>query len=271
MLAQPLTENPERVHDISQGSSPTPGGRPPLVTVTNIIPSPAGAGDAKFHNPQSSPKTGVAPMQTAGSASTLIDSLQAAVERMPQVELPLTHRFTPGMYVRTIFMPKGALVISKIHRTQHPFVVTKGRCLVWAPRQSAPGEDTRPATEVQEIAAGHIGITLPGTRRIIYICEDTEWTTFHATNKTTPEEVEADIIEPHDFDREEALAQMGRMNGFLDGWINEQGSLSPPPSKVKSSPEEEEDAGESGHRSSAKGPIHFPLIQQSTNPKIQFS
>ena len=125
-----------------------------------------------------------------------LDSLQSLIERLPQIELPLTHRFTPGMYIRTIQMPRGAIVVSKIHRTQHPFVITKGRCSVWDAQNG-----------VQQLCAGHIGITMPGTRRILYIHEDTEWTTFHATDKTTPEDVEAAIIEPHDFDREEALKQ----------------------------------------------------------------
>lgn len=122
-----------------------------------------------------------------------MDAVQAAVERMPQAEMPLTHRFTPGMYARTIVMPAGALVVSKVHRTEHPFVVTRGSCSVW------DGE------RWERVAAGHIGITKPGTRRIIYIYEETEWTTFHATSKITPEAVEADIIEPHDFDRAAAL------------------------------------------------------------------
>ena len=128
------------------------------------------------------------------SAGKKVDAIQAAVERMPQVELPLKHRFTPGMYIRTIFMPKGTLVVSKIHRTTHPFVVTRGQAAVFDEKDG-----------VQEIKSGHIGITSPGTRRILYIREDCEWTTFHATDKTTPEEVEKEIIEPHDFDRNEAL------------------------------------------------------------------
>jgi hypothetical protein len=140
---------------------------------------------------------------TSAATHAKIDAIQAAVERMPQVELPLAHRFVAGIYIRTIFMPKGALVVSKIHRTQHRFVVTKGRCLVWGPM--ADGAVASVAATAKEIKAGHVGITRPGTRRILYIYEDTVWTTFHATDKTTPEAVEADIIEPHDFDREEAL------------------------------------------------------------------
>ena len=127
-------------------------------------------------------------------SSSRVDAIQAAVERLPQVELPLTHRFTPGMYIRTIFMPKGALVVSRIHRTEHPFFVTRGRCAVWDEKGGWI-----------EIKAGHIGITTPGTRRILYIYEDTEWTTCHATDLKDPEEIVAAVTEPHDFDREEAL------------------------------------------------------------------
>lgn len=127
-----------------------------------------------------------------------VDAIQAAIERLPQAQLPLAHRFIPGLYIRTIFMPKGAMVVSKIHRTRHPFVVTKGRCLVWDARAGG-------AAPASEIKAGHIGVTEPWTRRVLFIYEDTVWTTFHVTDKTTPEEVEAEIIEPHDFDRDEAL------------------------------------------------------------------
>ncbi|HEV2320287.1 MAG TPA: hypothetical protein VGV18_11085 [Verrucomicrobiae bacterium] len=131
---------------------------------------------------------------TSAPAEQKIDAIQAAVERLPQAELPLTHRFTSGMYIRTIFMPKGVLVISRIHRTQHPFVVTKGRCVVWNEQDGW-----------KEISAGHIGFTMPGTRRILYIFEDTEWTTFHVTGKTDPEQIVAEVTEPHEFDRGLAL------------------------------------------------------------------
>jgi hypothetical protein len=59
----------------------------------------------------------------------------------------------------------------------------------------------REGAGIQEIRAGHIGITMPGTRRILYVYEDTEWTTFYATDKTDPDEIVAEVTEPHDFDR----------------------------------------------------------------------
>jgi len=112
-----------------------------------------------------------------------VDNMQAVLLKLPQTDCPLTHRFTPNLYTREIFMPKGTLIISKIHKTEHPFVIVKGKVSVWV-------EEIGTVT----YTAPYVGITKPGTRRVLYIHEDCSWLTFHATDKTTPEEVEADVI-----------------------------------------------------------------------------
>lgn len=95
---------------------------------------------------------------------------------------PLKHTFVDGAYVREIRMPKGALLTSKIHKICHPYFVLEG--------------DVSVLTEngVQRIKAPYSGITQPGTKRILYIHEDTTWVTVHVTNKTDPDEIEKDII-----------------------------------------------------------------------------
>lgn len=113
----------------------------------------------------------------------LLDRFTAAAIRAKEfhVELPLKHRFTPGLYVREIFMPAGTIVVSRIHKTQHPFVISKGECEVWS-----PGVGWTP------LKAPHTGITLPGTQRLLLIHEDTIWTTFHPgtwTDDTDPQEI----------------------------------------------------------------------------------
>lgn len=118
------------------------------------------------------------------SFQTIKEMVQDLAKISP-VECPVTHRFTPGLYARTCFMPKGAIVISKTHNTEHPFVVTKGACRVWDKFNG-----------VQKVEAGHIGITKPGTRRALLILEDTEWTTFHPTTETDLQKIEAAIIIP---------------------------------------------------------------------------
>lgn len=117
-----------------------------------------------------------------------VDLLHAAIrDNLTPMDFPLVHQFTPGAYTRRIFMPKGSLIISKIHRTEHQFAVLQGKCRVWTEEGGTV-----------EISAPFSGVTKPGTRRVLFMLEDTSWITFHPTSRTTVEEVEADIIEPHD-------------------------------------------------------------------------
>lgn len=108
------------------------------------------------------------------------------VKTFPAIECPVEHLFTPGLYSRTISMPKHAIVTSKIHKTEHQYVVTKGAAMVY----------TDESGWVAVVAPYH-GVTKAGTRRVLVMLEDTIWATFHPTNKITVEEVEAEIIETH--------------------------------------------------------------------------
>lgn len=99
-----------------------------------------------------------------------LDALEARMldSGLSVVELPVKHAFFPGLYRRTIFMPAGTLLTSKIHNTEHPYVVLSGRVRVALVGQAAI-----------ELTAGHQGTTMPGTRRLLYIIEDCRWSTFH--------------------------------------------------------------------------------------------
>lgn len=95
---------------------------------------------------------------------------------------PVMHEFVPGAYIRKIFMPAGTLLTSKIHKTRHPYFVMTGHCTV--------------ATEngTEEIVAPKHGITEPGTKRVLYIHQDTVWITVHPTDETDLEKIEDQII-----------------------------------------------------------------------------
>ena len=125
---------------------------------------------------------------TSDEAHKAMDLLQLAMRRAdPSFECELDHRFTPGLYTRTILMRAGDRIISKIHKTEHPYFILAGRARVFID-----------GVGWQELRAPHMGITKPGTRRVLEILEDTIWVTCHPTDKTTVAEVEADIIEPRD-------------------------------------------------------------------------
>lgn len=115
-----------------------------------------------------------------------IASLKAWMMALPdEAKLPFDNRhdFCPGIYARTIFMKADTVVISKIHKTQHFFVVVKGSCTV------IDSHGTK-----QLITAPHLGVTMPGTERAIHIHEDCIWTTFHVTDLTDPEEIGKQIL-----------------------------------------------------------------------------
>lgn len=107
-----------------------------------------------------------------------LDQIDKAVEEAGSVVLPLRHVFTPGLYTRECFIPKGTILTTRIHLKEHPFVVLKGTASVWT------GEHGW-----QRVVGPFLGITTPGTRRLIYAHDDVVWTTFHVTDETNPDEV----------------------------------------------------------------------------------
>jgi len=96
-----------------------------------------------------------------------IDVLELALIRHPEVvDLPLTHRWTPGLYIRELRAPAGVLATTYIHRHEHPFVCSQGEVSVW------DGE------RVVRVRAPFTGITKAGTRRVCFVHEACVWTNF---------------------------------------------------------------------------------------------
>lgn len=118
------------------------------------------------------------------AAQKQVDVIQATMEALPPVECPVDHCFTPGLYTRHCLLPAGTLLISKIHRTEHPYTVLFGRARVWT-------EDRG----VIEVVGPAFGVTKPGTRRVILALEDTLWVTYHPTKLTDLEAIEEQLIE----------------------------------------------------------------------------
>lgn len=111
----------------------------------------------------------------------LLDSFELdMLENFPVVDMPVIHKFTPGLYIREIFMPAGTMLTSKIHKTEHPYVVLEGSAVVYIPGQ-----------DVEYLDAGHNGITKANTRRALYIEEDCRWVTFHPLSEKEEEAREA--------------------------------------------------------------------------------
>jgi hypothetical protein len=95
---------------------------------------------------------------------------------------PLKQTLEGGLYTRELFMPKGSVVVSMIHKQQHPSFLLSGRVSYL--------NDTG---ELVTISGPHVIFTQIGTQRVLYIHEDTNWCCVYKTDAKTFEEAEADV------------------------------------------------------------------------------
>jgi hypothetical protein len=106
----------------------------------------------------------------------------------------LTHYFTPidekygcCTYARQMFIPKGTIIVGKIHRHQHLNFILKGKVSVATEFGKKYFE--APCTFVSEV----------GLKRAVFAEEDTIWATVHLTQHRGEEnldKIEEEVISP---------------------------------------------------------------------------
>lgn len=96
-------------------------------------------------------------------------ALEAVMREMKghHVELPVTHHFAPGIYMRELFIPKGVTLTGKIHKTEHLNILSQGVLRV----MTEDGMKTLTASTVVK--------SQPGIKRAGYAIEDSVWITVH--------------------------------------------------------------------------------------------
>lgn len=132
--------------------------------------------------------------------------LEAYMRDFEQLDCPLTHTFAPGSYARGIKLPAGSLIVGKIHLHAHLNIVSRGLVTV--------------VTEFgrMQIDARKQPVTFtsqPGTKRALYVHEETYWTTIHTGIHSTDlavierEIIAADYAELDAFMASECLKLIG--------------------------------------------------------------
>ena len=114
----------------------------------------------------------------------LVVRLQETMREMPQQRMTTLHHFADGMYCRALLIPKGTLIVGKVHKREHFFIVARGRM------QLTTDED------VTEAEAGAVLIGKPGTKRAGLALEDSVCINVHRTDLTDLDAIEAELIEP---------------------------------------------------------------------------
>jgi hypothetical protein len=137
-----------------------------------------------------------------------IEKLQSEMVKMPQTELETEHYFSDGMYCRKVFRSAGTLIVGKVHKKAHFFMCAKGEIIAWS------------ENGMKKLCAGDIIESKPGTKRVTLALSDAIGITFHKTDKTDLDEIEAELIEPEEaalFDSSNKLKKIESQQKALEG------------------------------------------------------
>lgn len=107
---------------------------------------------------------------------------EAVMKTLPQVEMPVTHHFSEGVYARELFIPKDTILTGKIHKFSQLNILSQGEISVLT-------EDG-----VKRVKAPFHIVSPPGTKRIAYAHEDCVWTTIHGTYEKDVDKIEEHFI-----------------------------------------------------------------------------
>lgn len=114
-----------------------------------------------------------------------IERLKDSMLGLPQVTLDTKHHFADGMYCRELFRPAGTLIVGKVHKREHFYILLSGEITV-------SGDGTR-----ERFKAPQVMVSAPGTQRAVFAHEDSLCITVHRTDSRDLAVIEREIVE-HD-------------------------------------------------------------------------
>ena len=125
-------------------------------------------------------------MKVTYSLPTMVSKVQAlqdVISKMPQYEPETKHTFHAGMYCREVWRPAGVLVVGKIHKKEHFYLIVSGTVAITTDEG------------VKSVTGPHLLCSTPGTKRAVYAQTDALCMTFHVVDAKTIEDAEQELVE----------------------------------------------------------------------------
>ena len=115
-----------------------------------------------------------------------VQALQDVISKMPQYEPETKHTFHAGMYCREVWRPAGVIVVGKIHKKEHFYLIVSGTVSITTDEG------------VKSVTGPHLLCSKPGTKRAVYAETDALCMTFHVVDAKTIEDAEQELVEEDD-------------------------------------------------------------------------
>lgn len=112
-----------------------------------------------------------------------VEALQTELCKLPQYEPKTKHTFYAGMYCREVWRQAGVLVVGKVHKKEHFYLIVSGTVAITT-------DDG-----VQSITGPQLLCSTPGTKRAVYAETDALCMTFHVVDAKTVEDAEIELVE----------------------------------------------------------------------------
>lgn len=110
-----------------------------------------------------------------------IEKVEEVMKTKEQIEIPVSHLFFDGMYIRQITIPKGSLLTSKYHKVGQFDVMLQGRMSILT------------NDGVMEIQAPYYGTSRSDLKRFGYAHEDTVWLDIRVIDEGRIEDIEKQL------------------------------------------------------------------------------
>lgn len=129
-------------------------------------------GEVCFNVPDRSP---------AAIRAQIASLTKGLLDRTDKREFPVEHTLIGGVYTRTLFIPKGSLLVGKLHLKECVNIVAKGDLSVLT------------ETGAGRFKAGHVAVSGPGIQKVGYAHEDTVFINVFRTDETDISKIETEI------------------------------------------------------------------------------
>lgn len=110
-----------------------------------------------------------------------ITAVEKIILSASQIDCPVKHHFSPGVYIREMTIPEGTVLTGKIHKTEH-------LCIMCGDLELAQDGLS------ERLIGFHVLESKVGAKRLGLAHKDTVFTTVHATNETDIKTLEKELF-----------------------------------------------------------------------------